>query len=441
MELLSLFIMTALSLAATNCHFLTGYIDSTALCVLVYIVSAVFVLVLCVHPCSSKEGGRLARLHKGSFLLKIFLICTTADIAINIFLYCENVIGGRTVLINSLIALLMLALMLIVSVTRLYISSVQLGIKWRVLGVCLAFIPVANIIILAKMIGLADDEYKTECAREALDRSRAGERICQTKYPILLVHGVFFRDVKLLNYWGRIPAALEKNGAKIFYGSQQSADSVAGCAYEIKERIDEICKKEKVEKVNIIAHSKGGLDSRYAISLLGADERVATLTTINTPHRGCQFADYLLGKAPEGFKNTVANTYNSALRKLGDHDPDFIKAVTDLTASACEKFNESCPDSPKVSYRSVGSKSVKASGGRFPLNLSYHLVKYFDGENDGLVSVPSMKWGESFTFLAPTGKRGISHGDVIDLNRENIKGFDVREFYVGLVSKLREEGY
>ena len=31
-------------------------------------------------------------------------------------------------------------------------------------------------------------------------------------------------------------------------------------------------------------------------------------------------------------------------------------------------------------------------------------------------------------------------GQVVDLNRENIPGFDVREFYVSLVSRLREEG-
>ena len=48
------------------------------------------------------------------------------------------------------------------------------------------------------------------------------------------------------------------------------------------------------EKVNIIAHSKGGLDSRYAISCLGMDKYVATLTTINTPHYGCDMVDYLL---------------------------------------------------------------------------------------------------------------------------------------------------
>ena len=43
-------------------------------------------------------------------------------------------------------------------------------------------------------------------------------------------------------------------------------------------------------------------------------------------------------------------------------------------------------------------------------------------------------------FLTASGKRGISHGDVIDLNRTNIEGFDVREFYVELVSNLRKRG-
>ncbi|MBR1751984.1 MAG: triacylglycerol lipase [Ruminococcus sp.] len=436
-----LLITLILSLLATNCVFLSRFTDSTFLQVLIIIISALYVLALCVHPCPSKEGGKLARLRRGSFLLKVFLVCFSADIAVNIWLSLDIIGSGWTIFANSITAALMLAAMLIVSAARVYVSSVQLGIKWRVLGISLAFIPIVNIILLVKMILICDREYRDECAREALDRSRAGELVCATRYPILFVHGVFFRDIKLLNYWGRIPSALEKNGAKIFYGSQQSADSVASCAAEVKAKIDEICKKEKVDKVNIIAHSKGGLDSRYAISLLGADEKVATLTTINTPHRGCQFAEYLLNKAPSGFKDKVANTYNSALKKLGDHDPDFIKAVTDLTYSACNDLNELCPDSPKVSYRSVGSKSVNAKGGRFPLNLSFHLVKYFDGENDGLVSVDSMKWGESFTFLTPKGKRGITHGDVIDLNRENIDGFDVREFYVGLVSRLKEEGY
>ena len=61
-------------------------------------------------------------------------------------------------------------------------------------------------------------------------------------------------------------------------------------------------------------------------------------------------------------------------------------------------------------------------------------MKYFDGPNDGLVGEESFRWGQNYQFLTVSGKRGISHGDMIDLNRENIKGFDVREFYVQVVA-------
>ena len=58
----------------------------------------------------------------------------------------------------------------------------------------------------------------------------------------------------------------------------------------------------------------------------------------------------------------------------------------------------------------------------------------------GLVSEKSFAWGERYTLLTPLKHRGISHGDMIDLNRENIDGFDVREFYVQLVSDLKARG-
>lgn len=442
MEIVSLAVKALIAIAATNSFLLTPNLAKGAgLKALMIAAGVIYILVLCIYPCKSSEGGRLGRIHRGSFLMKLFLITVSADIAINIYIGISGR-GWRAVTVNSVIAFLELALMFTVSAWRLYLGSVQLGIRWRVMGVCLAFIPVIDIIVLVHMIRLVDDEYKDETARIALDRSRAADRVCATKYPLLMVHGVFFRDVKLLNYWNRIPAALEKNGAKIFYGKQQSAASVADSAAELKARIQEICEQEGCEKVNIIAHSKGGLDSRWAVGVLGASDMVASVTTINTPHRGCQFADYLLSKAPEGFKNAVAAKYNAALKRLGDKDPDFIAAVTDLTASACAKINEQCGDAEGVFYQSVGSYNVSgALSGRFPMNLSYLFVKLFDGRNDGLVSVDSMKWGESFTLLEPKGKRGITHADVIDLNRENIKGFDVREFYVGLVSDLKRRGF
>ena len=136
-------------------------------------------------------------------------------------------------------------------------------------------------------------------------------------------------------------------------------------------------------------------------------------------------------------RNTVARTYNRTLKKLGDHDPDFLCAVTDLTASACEAFNRKTPDMPDVLYESVMSYCKKAKSGKFPLNMSYPLVKHFDGINDGLVSVDSARWGSHFTLIEPAGRRGVSHGDMIDLYRENISGFDVREFYCQIAENLK----
>ena len=62
-------------------------------------------------------------------------------------------------------------------------------------------------------------------------------------------------------------------------------------------------------------------------------------------------------------------------------------------------------------------------------------------DNDGLVTVDSAKWGEFKGVFRNKYGRGISHGDMIDLSRENYRGFDVTEKYVEIVSQLREMGY
>ncbi|MBR7133646.1 MAG: triacylglycerol lipase [Clostridia bacterium] len=321
-----------------------------------------------------------------------------------------------------------------------YLTSTQLGIKIRLMGIICGMIPIANLVALFFIIKTTVSECRFEAKKEQINIQRKNKKLCATKYPILMVHGVFFRDTRFFNYWGRIPKELETNGATIFYGNHPSAASIADSAAYLKMRIEEITEKNGVDKVNIIAHSKGGLDCRCAISKLGVAKRVASLTTINTPHRGCLFADYLLTKIPSEVKNKVAKTYNSTVKKFGEANPDFLAAVNDLTVAYCNRLNSELITPQEVYCQSVGSVMAKAKGGKFPLNFSYHLVKHFSGENDGLVNEKSFKWGEKYTLLRPIKKRGISHGDIIDLNRENINGFDVREFYVSLVSNLKAKG-
>ena len=325
-------------------------------------------------------------------------------------------------------------------IIRVYLTSIQLGIRLRILGLIFGMIFPVNLVMLMIIYAVVSRECKLESEKIKLNESRKNDKICETKYPLLLVHGVFFRDSRLFNYWGRIPAELEKNGAKIYYGEQQSALSVEESSKELAEKIKEICAKTGCGKLNIIAHSKGGLDSRYAVSMLGCDKYVASITTVNTPHRGCLFAEYLLDAAPDKLKNFIESTYNGAFKALGDKSPDFMSAVKNLTAGFCEEFNKKIIDSPDVFYQSIGSKAKSRKSGRFPLNISYPVVKKYDGDNDGLVAIEATKWGENWIKLYPKGNRGITHADVIDLNREDIKGFDVREFYVQLVAELKKHG-
>ncbi|MCM1487376.1 MAG: triacylglycerol lipase [Firmicutes bacterium] len=321
-----------------------------------------------------------------------------------------------------------------------YAASVQLGVRKRLAGLMMGLVPVLNLIMLRRIISVVSEEIYFEKEKIELNESRKAESICQTKYPILFVHGVFFRDFKYLNYWGRIPEEIIKNGGKVYYGNHQSAASVKDCGEEIAARIRGVTAESGCPKVNIIAHSKGGLDSRYAIANCGVEDMVASLTTVNTPHRGCIFAEYLLTKLPQKMQQSVALTYNTAAAKLGDQAPDFMAAVSDLRADKCGKYDQELTVPDTVYKQSVGSLLKYAAGGRFPLNFTYNMVKYFDGPNDGLVSEPAFKYGEKYTLITPTGMRGISHGDMIDLNRENIKGFDVREFYVQLVKELKDKG-
>lgn len=384
---------------------------------------------------------RLRVMQLGNGCLKCFAISLTLLLIVFLCNIDSIIAHPLPWIIIGIIAAVIEFILFCVGIATVYMTSVQLGIKWRVLGAVFGWIPVLHLIMLAKIITTVSKEYKFESDKIYLDASRAEARICETKYPILLVHGVFFRDTKLLNYWGRVPKELEYNGASIYYGNHSSALSVDESAEELAERIKDVLSKTGAEKVNIIAHSKGGLDARTTISKCGMDKYVASLTTINTPHRGCEFADYLLNKIPQAQQKQVAATYNKAACKLGDKNPDFIAAVTDLTFEACRKRNEEVLDSPNVYYQSFGSALKHPQSGRFPLNLSMRFVGAFDGPNDGLVGKDSFSWGEKYTFTESKGKRGISHGDVIDLNRENIPGFDVREFYVDIVSDLKNKGY
>ncbi len=405
-------------------------------------------LVVNIIPNLKKQNfSRLGAMLGGGTLMEICVISFTLDLIIGIYslavLFPKIAVSPPVwgIILHILLRLLLLGILALNGIIRMYALSVQLGIKWRILFLFFWWVPIFNLVLLSKMCKIIRNEYDFETEKQEQNRIRCINETCKTRYPIVLVHGVFFRDRKYFNYWGRIPAELKRNGAVVFYGEQQSAAATADAAAELKENILKIIHTTGCEKVNIIAHSKGGLESRYAVSRLGLAPWVASLTTINTPHQGCAFVDWLLEKVPTCVCNWIAGRYDAALKHMGDTDPDFYAAVCDLTSHQSESFNQDTPDVPEVYYQSVGSKMKGWYSAPFPQNISYLFLHRFEKENDGLVGVHSMKWGSRFQMVSAPGRRGISHGDMIDLNRQNIRGFDVREFYVGLVQDLKKQGF
>ena len=329
--------------------------------IILMLLLVVGVIVINIVPALSNRripGKRLKICADGCELLIYFLISVSASVLCLLAALPLLFQGNKMTWFGNLACMVLVeALVFWSGIIRVYLTSAQIGIKWRAIGIICGWIPAVHLAVLVKIIRMASDEWEFESGKIMQAQERKDEQLCRTRYPILMVHGVFFRDFKYFNYWGRIPQELEKHGAVIYYGNHQSAASVADSGKELAGRIRQIVDETGCEKVNIIAHSKGGLDSRYAVSCLGMDQYVASLTTVNTPHRGCIFADYLLNKIPAAAKDKVAEGYNSALKVLGDETPDFTAAVTDLTASACQEFNRKVPDCPGIYYHLISRKN------------------------------------------------------------------------------------
>lgn len=259
------------------------------------------------------------------------------------------------------------------------------------------------------------------------------------KYPVLLVHGFGFRDGKRINYWGRIPALLERKGCEVFYGGQDGGGSTENNARFLCGRIDEILQSTGAAKVNVIAHSKGGLEVRYLISTLGYADKVASLTTIGTPHRGSKAIE----KIPRFLLKIAAFFTNIWLRILGDKHPDAYGAYQSFRSDYAERFNGQNPDSGAVAYSSYAF----VMGRDIFMWLPHLVVRKYDGENDGLVSVGSARWGRFMGVIRSNSKRGISHGDEVDFRRRAFTKktgdgvCDILEIYSQIADDLYETGF
>jgi pimeloyl-ACP methyl ester carboxylesterase len=104
------------------------------------------------------------------------------------------------------------------------------------------------------------------------------------RLPILLIHG-YGENSNIWNSWRGWLGG--DHFSKVYPITLQDDEcgSAQQHATELKNIIDRILSETGYEKVNIVAHSKGGLDARWYIASSSID-KVANLIMIGTPNAG-----------------------------------------------------------------------------------------------------------------------------------------------------------
>ena len=260
-----------------------------------------------------------------------------------------------------------------------------------------------------------------------------------------MVHGMGARDRKRLNYWGRVPKVLESKGARLFFGNQDSNGAVEENAVVLKASLEAALAETGAEKVNIIAHSKGGLEARYLVSSLGMGDKVASLTTVSTPHNGSATMDFLM-KLPAILMKFGCAVADLWFRILGDKKPYTYSCLKCFTTAEAKKFNERNPDVPGV-YNQSYAFVMKHWHSDLAMIIPYLIVKIFDGKNDGLLAPDATRWANFRGVYSGAGRRGVSHCHQVDLYRHKImvdidgRVMDITDFYANILDELREMGF
>lgn len=225
------------------------------------------------------------------------------------------------------------------------------------------------------------------------------------KLPIVLAHGIARFDILLeiiktriklpeselaerFHYFKGIKTHLEAAGFEVSHPNQDFAGPVDLRAEQLRDRVNEALAKTGAGKVHIIAHSMGGLDARHMIVDKGMADRVASLTTVGTPHNGTVLADRLLDQGGslliEGLRQVISLN---------------LDGFEDLRTTACDQFNRRAEDQEArngVFYQTYAS-AEQLNLVFAPLVPSWILIREHAGRNDGLVPFTSQQWTRELT--------------------------------------------
>lgn len=290
------------------------------------------------------------------------------------------------------------------------------------------------------------------------------------RYPIVLHHGFGGGHDGILAYY-RVAETLRADGHTVFEVEAPPFDSIAVRTSYLQSRVDQALAETGAAQVNIIAHSLGGLDARHLISALGYGNRVASLTTISTPHQGTAAADFALGLLPgqvDPAVDALARLVGAPINHASEQ-ADVRAALTDLSEARAYAFNRAHPDDVRVHYQSwAGVSSALGLGveqdrpdvrhacedkllmrrGSFdrlrpiyqPLSPIVGRHPVSPAPNDGLVTVESARWGDFRGCLPADHSEEV--GRYFGTRGPNLEtGFDHLRFYRAVAFELAELGY
>ena len=204
------------------------------------------------------------------------------------------------------------------------------------------------------------------------------------RFPVVLAHGLMGFDTLSLGsqrhtYFRGIAEHLRARGIDVYVLRVDPSASIAQRAAQLAEQV----RKIPAPRVNIIGHSMGGLDARYAVAKLGLEDRVAALITIGTPHHGTLLAD----------RGVTFLGDRLGLRTLSRLAGFEIGAFDNLTTAHLATFNAEVLNQKSVLYASVVGRATPPL--LHPLlRVPGLLLSQWSGDNDGLVPVSSQAWGK-----------------------------------------------
>jgi len=119
----------------------------------------------------------------------------------------------------------------------------------------------------------------------------AERRVPGPRAPVLLVHGYGHNASGWLLY----RALLARSGwTEIYLVNYPSLVSpIETCAERVAAKVEEILKRSPHDRVDVVAHSMGGIVARYYVHRMGGAKHVRRLVTLGTPHAGVPLAGRL----------------------------------------------------------------------------------------------------------------------------------------------------